>query len=84
MHTCHATGCNVRVPREMFMCKKHWLMLPKGHRDAVWREYRVGQCDDWEISHEYANAARRAVRFIAKVEGVEADVSVYDALDPDN
>ncbi len=81
-HHCHATGCTIKVPPEMFMCKRHWFSLPKPLRDAIWRTYRPGQCDDWNISHAYAEAARNAVRFIAAREGVEADVSVYDMLDP--
>ena len=81
-HTCHATGCVKRVPPEMFMCKYHWFKLPKRLRDAIWRTYRPGQCDDWNISHEYAEAAKDAVKFLAEIEGREPDVSVYDMLDP--
>ena len=81
-HHCHATGCDTRVPPEMLMCRRHWFMLPKPMRDAVWRTYRAGQCDDWDISHGYADAARAAVRWIAEREGRTADVSVYDMLDP--
>lgn len=81
-HTCHATGCNVEVPPEMFMCKRHWFSLPKPMRTKVWATYRPSQCDDWQISHEYANAAREAVRYIAEKEGIEPDTSIYDVLDP--
>lgn len=81
-HTCHATGCSVAVPPEMLMCKRHWFMLPKPLRDRVWRTYRRGQCDDWEISHDYAEAARRAVEYVARREGKVADLRVYDMLDP--
>lgn len=82
-HLCHATGCQVQVPPTMFMCKRHWFMLPTQYRNAIWRTYRPGQCDDWNISHSYANAARVAVKFIAECEGVEPDTSVYDMLDPE-
>lgn len=82
MHTCHATGCEVPVPPEKFMCKRHWFSLPKVLRDWIWETYRPGQCNDWAISHEYANAARTAVRFIAQREVVEPDTRIYDALDP--
>lgn len=82
-HTCHATGCKVAVPPEMFMCKRHWFSLPKSMRDRIWATYRPGQCDDWKISHAYAEAARAAVRYIATREGREADVRVYDMLDPE-
>lgn len=81
-HTCHATGCPERVPPEMFMCKRHWFALPRFMRNKIWKAYRKGQCDDWQISHEYANAAREAVEYIASLEGVEPDVRVYDMLDP--
>lgn len=81
-HTCHATLCEVRVPPTMFMCKRHWFSLPKNIRDRIWSTYRVGQCNDWSISAEYAKAAREAVTLIANREGVPPDVSVYDMLDP--
>ena len=81
-HTCHATNCKSVVPPEMFMCRKHWFSLPKNMRNQIWLTYRQGQCDDWNISHAYANAARDAVRYIARMEGVEPDTSIYDALDP--
>jgi len=66
----------------MFMCRRHWFSLPKRLRDRIWAAYRHGQCDDWEISHAYAEAARECVRFIAAKEGREPDVRVYDFLDP--
>lgn len=81
-HTCHATACAKEVPPEMFMCRTHWFSLPKFMRTRIWLTYRDGQCDDWQITHDYANAARDAVRFIADREGKVADTSVYDMLDP--
>lgn len=81
-HHCHATGCKVPVPPVMFMCHHHWFSLPHQLRRAVLKTYRAGQCDDWAISHAYANAARDAVRYLAEREGIEPDTSVYDTLDP--
>ena len=81
-HTCHATDCNVPVPPEMFMCRRHWFSLPKRLKARIWATYRDGQCDDWQISHAYADAAREAVTFIAAKEGKTPDVKVYDMLDP--
>jgi hypothetical protein len=82
-HHCHATGCTAEVPREMLFCRRHWYSLPKALRDDVWAAYRHGQCDDQQISHEYAEAARAAVRHVAAREGREPDTSVYDVLDPE-
>lgn len=81
-HHCHATGCNVAVPPRMFMCRRHWYSLPKAMRDRIWATYRPGQEDDWKITHEYAEAARAAVTFIAEKEGKVPDTKVYDMLDP--
>lgn len=57
-------------------------MLPKAMRNEIWRTYRVGQCDDWNISHEYANAAKAAIDWISGIEGTIPDTSIYDMLDP--
>lgn len=83
-HTCHATGCDIHVPPEMFMCRAHWFALPKNMRNAIWRTYRSGQCDDWSITTAYADVARKAIRFLAKLDGVKPDTRVYDMLDPAN
>jgi hypothetical protein len=64
------------------MCKRHWFILPKPIRDRIWATYRSGQCDDWNITHEYAEAARTAVQYIANREGKVPDTKVYDMLDP--
>jgi len=86
-HECHAAGCNVPVPPTMLMCAKHWRMVPKAVQTRVWANYRAGQCDDWQITHEYAEAARAAVRAVAEKERrtedeIKAACAVYDMLDP--
>lgn len=86
-HTCHAAGCSERVPPEMLMCKKHWFMVSQEIRNRVWSHYRNGQCDDLKITHDYANAARDAVRCVAVKEGrseesIKAACAVYDMLAP--
>lgn len=42
-HTCHAAGCDEVVPRRMFMCRRHWAMIPKKMQQRVWAEYTPGQ-----------------------------------------
>lgn len=77
-HTCHATGCNVAVPPEMWGCRKHWFMVPKLVRDRIWATYRRGQCDDMNPSKEYCLTACEAVIAVAQREGVVPDTAVYD------
>lgn len=81
-HHCHATGCEVPVAPRLFMCRDHWFSLPFRLRSRILTAYRPGQYDDWEISHEYASAAREAVELVAKKEGREPDTRIYDLLDP--
>lgn len=68
-HVCHADGCNVPVPPSMLMCKKHWYMVPKDIRDAVWREYVPGQEVSKTPSENYMRAYRKAVNAVAAKEG---------------
>jgi hypothetical protein len=60
-HTCHATGCRVHVPPAMFMCKRHWFMVPRAMRDAIWDTYVPGQEIRKDPSDEYLKAAQRAI-----------------------
>lgn len=77
-HTCHATGCDARVPPAMWGCRRHWYMVPKPIRDRIWATYRVGQCDDKNPSDAYCIAARDAVIAVATKEGITPDTKLYD------
>jgi hypothetical protein len=68
-HRCHAEGCEVQVPPAIFMCKRHWFMVPKAIRYEIWGLYRVGQERDLSPSREYLDAAERAIAAVAKAEG---------------
>ncbi len=86
-HTCHAYDCGKVTKPEMFMCLRHWRMLPRLFQRGIWASYRPGQCDDWQITPRYAERAKACVRFVAEKEGKsipDGDVSlaVYDYLAP--
>ena len=42
-HICHAKGCGDPCPPKHLMCKRHWFMVPKALREAVWDTYSPGQ-----------------------------------------
>lgn len=71
-HTCHATGCEVVVPPKMFMCKKHWYMLHKNFRDAIWANYVPGQERRKDPTPKYIDVARQCIEYVAKREGIAA------------
>lgn len=56
-HNCHAKYCPRACPPERLCCPRHWFMAPKALRDAVWRNYRPGQCDDKRPSEAWHKAA---------------------------
>jgi hypothetical protein len=70
-HTCHAINCYTPVPPQMLMCKRHWYMVPKSIREAVWANYRVGQCDDKAPSYAWRDAAYDAILSVRKQEILE-------------
>lgn len=71
-HHCHARRCTVPVPPEMLMCRRHWFMVPKKLRDAVWATYRPGQCDDKQPSEAWHKAADAAILAVAQKEASHA------------
>lgn len=66
-HTCHADGCPVVVPRKMFMCRRHWYMLPKVMRNEVLAAYTPGQESDWgKVTERYLDVTLACINFIAQ------------------
>jgi hypothetical protein len=80
-HHCHARGCTVSVPPEMLMCRNHWYKVPKKIRDAVWRTYRPGQCDDMNPSENWHRAADAAIGHVAWRECRDVTPAECAALD---
>lgn len=52
-HHCHAVACTRSVPPKLFMCARHWRMVPRKQQLTVWRVYRPGQEIDKQPSAEY-------------------------------
>lgn len=67
-HFCHATGCNMEVPPKLLMCLKHWRMVPREMRAAVWRHYRPGQEIDKKPSREYLVVMDKAINAVYSLE----------------
>ncbi len=67
-HTCHAKGCRSEIRPALFMCARHWAMVPPALRTAIWATYRPGQERDKRPSPEYLAAARDAINAVAEQE----------------
>jgi len=78
-HYCHAAQCNVHVPPKMFMCRKHWSMLPLKLRAALWAAYRPGQEIRKDPTEQYLIVASECICFVADAEGVSAHEHVRGA-----
>lgn len=84
-HTCHAVACERSVPPQMLMCRQHWFMVPPKLRSRVWATYQDGQCDTFDPTSAYCQAAKAAVIAVAEKEGREIDprnskILLYDML----
>ncbi|OBK92615.1 hypothetical protein A5646_03295 [Mycobacterium sp. 1245499.0] len=64
VHACHALRCTTPVPPKTLMCGRHWRMLPRSMRAAIWVNYRPGQEIDKQPSRTYLEAAWAAVDWI--------------------
>lgn len=71
-HFCHARNCKTSVRPSLFMCRKHWYMVPKDLRDAIWENYRPGQEITKDPSDEYVTVSRAAIEAVAQREGLSA------------
>lgn len=67
-HTCHADGCHAAVPPKLFMCLKHWRMVPRDMQRAIWRHYRPGQEIDKQPSTTYVQVAKAAIEAVSAIE----------------
>lgn len=63
-HHCHWPGCTAQVKPAMWGCSKHWYMLPKAIRDAIFRAYVPGQENRKDPSETYIKAAQAAQLWI--------------------
>ena len=64
-HHCHAVGCGTATDPKLFMCAKHWRMVPTHFQQRIWATYRRGQESDKRPSRDYLDAARAARRAVA-------------------
>lgn len=67
-HACHAERCTVAVPPTMFMCRRHWYMVPARLRAMVWATYVPGQEVRKDPTMEYLEVARAAIAAVAAKE----------------
>lgn len=79
-HTCHARGCTVTVPPRMFMCLRHWRMVPKAMQSAIWATYRPGQERTKDPSPEYLDATTAAVNAVADKERPRDSRAIRDEI----
>ena len=74
-HTCHAERCQVNVPEKMFMCRRHWYMVPRLLRAAIWANYVPGQEIRKDPTREYLEVAQEAIAAVAEKERRNGNVT---------
>ena len=76
MHSCHAINCKTEIEPKLFMCYKHWKMVPKKLQISIWNEYRPGQEIDKNPSIRYMAVQQFAVGEVADKEGYEDEAQI--------
>ncbi len=61
---CSAHACDTAVAAKLFMCPKHWRMVPLDLQAAIWRAYRPSQEKDGKVSKAYWAAAQAAINAV--------------------
>ena len=69
-HQCHAIGCSTPTKPELFMCAKHWRMVPDVLKVAIYSTYRKGQCADKRPSRDWITATLAARKFVKEREAL--------------
>jgi hypothetical protein len=65
-HRCHADDCTAQVAHNIFMCARHWRMVPKPLRDAISSGWSMGGGSPYR-----ANCVE-AIRVVATLEAGRA------------
>jgi hypothetical protein len=60
--------CKVVVPPKMFMCKRHWYMVPKAMRERIWDLYVPGQELRKDPTLDYLAVTNKAIELVAAKE----------------
>ncbi|MFZ5621142.1 MAG: hypothetical protein ACOY5W_08995 [Pseudomonadota bacterium] len=67
-HACRAHGCCSQIPPELLLCGRHWKMVPKELKRALWKLSRPGSDATKRTSDRYLTAAANAINAVAEIE----------------
>lgn len=68
-HHCHANGCSILTEPKLFMCLKHWKMVPALMQKNIWDEYKGTTREERFEKNSYLEACAIAVEYVANLEG---------------
>lgn len=68
LRECHSKDCKVRVHPSLFMCIRHWRMVPQRLKHYLKEAYRPGQEVDKRPSAEWTKAAAAIIAHVAQME----------------
>lgn len=68
-HTCHAIGCETPVAPRLFMCARHWRIVPRALQRAIWAVYIPGQERLKNPTRQYLETSSEVICWLALREG---------------
>lgn len=63
-------GCQTEIPPKLFMCLKHWRMVPVDCQKQVWQHYVNGQEIRKDPTTAYLAIVQHCIRIVARREGL--------------
>ena len=69
-HRCHAYGCETPCKPELFMCARHWKMVPGLLKAGIYATYRSGQCVDKRPSKAWIKNTMLALKAVKEKEAL--------------
>jgi len=73
-HHCHAIRCKVKTSARMFMCQKHWAMVPKKEQDKLLKRFDPVQVYTMKVSRAWVMQAMRCKLIVAEQEDIPVDL----------
>jgi len=68
---CFAAGCGEQIPRQLLMCRPHWLMVPVAIRNEVIETLAAWQ--EGASPKAYIAAIKRAAEAVAREEATQTN-----------
>lgn len=73
-HHCHALRCTVKTSARIFMCRKHWMMVPINEQQKLLEHFQQDQPYTMNVSRAWLLQSMRCKLIVAEQEDIPFDL----------